>query len=103
MSHTVSIWQTRSPETQAYLRAHDPDLARWLERCPHGSRVRVPGIAPSASLAARDAAIRAQVHRWVAEGRSRSWAIEIMAEAHRLTYRHVQKILARGVSSAGQP
>lgn len=95
----LTVWQTRSEATRAFLRSADPDLAAWLERCPHGRRVRVPGA--GLDVVTRDAAIRAEVHRLVAEGRSRSWAIEAMAEAHRLTYRHVQRIVAGGGDISG--
>lgn len=89
----LTVWQTRSEATRAFLRSTDPDLAAWLERCPHGRRVRVPGA--GVDVVTRDAAIRAEVHRMEAAGISRNRACELMAEAHRLTFRHIRRIVAR--------
>lgn len=88
----MMVWYTRSPRVKAFLSKHDPSLAEWLKRCAHGRRVRVPGMGADQSV--RDAGIRSELHRFVEIGYTRSHAIEILAEAYRLSFRHIQRIVS---------
>ncbi len=94
MTPRLTLWDSRSQDVRAWLAAHDPALVAFLERCPHGQRVRVPGVGEN--LAARDRKIRGWFYRQRAKGRDRVWCLEVLSARHGLTFKHVERIVYRG-------